>query len=170
MANIEFNKAKISRDMERGIKQGVEALHAELNKMIVKRLSKPGTGKQYPKAKKTTKWQEEGFPRYRSAAKGRPPAVQTGRLRRSWVLPSAPKRFIGGYRSILHQVEPTDSGVTSPVKYGLYLETDKSGALGKGLHPFLGGQFGAIAIVQRQSQKIFRYYFEKAIRDAGGKT
>lgn len=165
-AKVTFNAAKISRAMAGGIKDGVEAINIALLGRIQERLTKPGTGKKYPPAKTGP---NTGFPKYRSAAEGRPPAVQTARLLQSWTIPTTrPRKFKGGYTSTMRQVSVGD-GPTSPVKYGFFLET-KNGKLGEGRHPFLGGKFGAIAITQRQAQKIFDYYFKRAIRKAGGKS
>lgn len=162
---VDFDIKGIKRKINKGIKQGVEALHVQLNADIKKRLSLPGTGKKYPPMKTGPR---KGYPKKRSAAKGQPPAVQTGRLRNSWTINANVKTFQGGYRSVVRQKGL--SSVVSPVKYGYWLETDKAGTIGKGDHPYLGGPKGAFTLMKPKAQSIFDAYLRKAIRDAGGKA
>lgn len=161
-STFEFNPLTISNAMDEGIRDGVQAISVKFLERVQKKLSTKGTGKKYPPAKKDTKWQREGFPKYRSAAKGKPPTVQTGTLLRSWTLPVPPRAHRGKNRYVSKVKQRAVSGgmgITSPIKYGFYLET----GTGNRAHPYIRGGRGALKLMHRHAQTIFDVFMRRAI-------
>jgi phage gpG-like protein len=76
-----FDKNGYMDAIVRGAYFGLVQLGRELQGEIRKELSQPGTGRHH------TAW---GL-KYRSSAPGKPPAVQSGRLRNSWLAASRPR-------------------------------------------------------------------------------
>lgn len=68
-----FNAKKILRMQNKGVQAGLAFVAVSLQKRIRKRLSRAGSGVQYP-----------GNPA-RSSKKGEPPVAQSNQLRNSWI-------------------------------------------------------------------------------------
>lgn len=76
-----FDKNGYMDAIVRGAYFGLVQLGIQLQGEVRNELSQPGTGRHH------TSW---GL-RYRSSAPGKPPAVQSGRLRNSWLAGATPK-------------------------------------------------------------------------------
>lgn len=154
MKGIDFNTlvtmspAQIEKAIAVGIKDGLNAVSVVFFREIQKQLSKPGTGTHYPSQ------------RYRSSRPGGTPAVQTGRLRNSFVPKMA--RISRSSRGYTARVRQSGSpGVESPVKYGWILETSK-----RLKRSYIKGPGRALDKTRAKAQRVFQSEFVIGVNNA----
>lgn len=106
-SRIDFQRERIQEAIRDGVEVGITKVALSLQKRIRKNLSKPGT-KPGPYSSK-----------YRPSAPGKPPTVQTGNLRNSWIAAKkrGPVRFHKGVEIALRP-----GRVGSAPKYAWLLE------------------------------------------------
>jgi hypothetical protein len=90
---VNIDMDKIAKAVDDAVVEGLNAIQIVLSSTVRKVLSQPGTGRIYRigKGKKSGRnLRAQGF--HRASAPGRPPAVDTNRLRASWITASGTVR------------------------------------------------------------------------------
>jgi HK97 gp10 family phage protein len=138
-----FNSKRIYTLQEKGVRQGLGFVAIVLQKRIRNRLSRTGSGKQYP-----------GNPA-KSSSPDQPPVAQSGRLRNSWVAAVKTMRRRPGRRITLRVSQ--GAGFPEASKYAYYLEY---GTKHMEPRPFIEP---SVKTVQPRAAKLFNMRYKKVI-------
>ena len=115
-SKVTFKTNKIRQMNQRATLKGLEALTFSFQRRVKKMLSKPGTGKK------------KSGQKYAPSVSPNPPAVQTNRLRNSWVAGRKKRTTRPGKVSILLS---QGAGFADAAKYGYILEKGLGNLKGK---------------------------------------
>jgi hypothetical protein len=115
-SKVTFSTNKLNRLNQRATMKGLDALTFSFQRRVKKMLSKPGTGRK------------RSGQNYAPSVSPNPPAVQSGRLRNSWVAGRKKRKTRPGKVSIFLT---QGAGFADAAKYGYILEKGLGNLKGK---------------------------------------